>query len=363
MDSKAASADRHLPVLEIVHPVLKTADDVLGWADTFRVVAASEAYRGYGVLNFLRHTLPENVAGNFRGMVRSARWNAYFHYVTEHEELLSNVGTFAAFAANLADLGNEIEKVHRSKADKVLSGAQYAALAGTAAERVLSGMVTGSVHLTYMSMRGYCMLLGLAGGRAQNIANGWIATLNRADTYVDIAEKAITNTGNQAAAFYWAADAAPRIFTVALKRRRPKFSWKDEGFLSLPAPRLSQGGERIYRAWGGQSVAKGNPKRPGVCFSSIKPRSRAEAEKLSAVFEYGNSCLKVTEFRVPAGIVMWMGAVDPGDTRLHPAAGPQIFIENPAAQKVVEIGTSNLANDLGANLVHTGRLPDSHLWQ
>ena len=363
---KSAHVHHHPPILEIVHPILDTTDKVFDGADklrtAFKVVAASEAFRHYGVLNILRWKLPRNVAGNFRGMVRSARWNTYFHYVTEHGEWLSNVGTFASFAANLAELGNEFEKVHRSKADRVLAAGQYAALAGTAAERVLTGTVTGSVHLAYMSMRGYCMMLGLAGGRAQTAANACIATLNRADSYVTTAEHAITDTKNQAGAVYWAADAVPHVVTIMMRRMRRMFSWKDEGFLEPPVPKLSKGGERIYRAWGGQSYPKGSPERPGVCFSTLKPNSRAEAEKLFALFEWGNSCLKVTEFRVPAGIVIWTGTVDPGDARLRNLAGPQIFIENPAAQRVVEITTSDLRNDLGGAWVYTRPIPNPPTW-
>lgn len=94
----------------------------------------------------------------------------------------------------------------------------------------------------------------------------------------------------------------------------------------------------------------------------MKPNSRAEAEKLFALFEWGNSCLKVREFRVPAALVMWMGTVDPGDARLRNPAGPQIFIENPAAQRVVEITTSDLRNDLGGAWVYTRPMPNPPTW-
>ena len=365
MNSKAARVHHHPPIIDIVHPILRDTEEVIDRADKlrtgFRAIAASEAFRNYGVLNFVHDTLPQNVAGNFRGIVRSARWNTYFHYVSEHGEWLTNIGTLASFAANLAELGSSFEKIHCSNMDRALAAGHYAALAGTAAERVLSGMVTGGVHLTYMSMRGYCMLLGLAGGRAQTAAHTCIATLNRADAYVKTAEYAITNTENQAAAFYWAADAVPHFVTVMLMRKQrpvPRgFSWKEEGFLNPPARKVSKGVERIYRAWGGHSGKKGTLARPGVCFSTVKPSSRREAEKLFALFEWGNSCLKLTEFRVPAGTVMWTGTVDPGDARLQNPAGPQIFIENPAAQGVVEIRTSDLVGDLGGAWVHTGIMP------
>lgn len=99
---------------------------------------------------------------------------------------------------------------------------------------------------------------------------------------------------------------------------------------------------------------RGSPKSVGVCFSSVAPTSRLDAERLFAVFEWGNQCTFLTEFLVPEKTMLWLGETDPG----HGSApfglfcGPQIFIENPAAQHLVPGLTRRLQNDLGRWRVH-----------
>lgn len=202
------------PILEIVHQKLDYADHKMEEANAlasgFKAVAASHAFRNYGLLNLLQDTLPTNAAGNFRGMVICARWKALFHYVNEHGEALENVGTIISFASNVAEMGHEFEAVHHSETD--LKAIRYATLAGTAAERTLAGMVTGGVHLIYKSMEGYCMLLGLLGGSAQSTANQCITTLNHADYFVQTSVRKITDTSNQAYAIYHPGQAAKEAF-------------------------------------------------------------------------------------------------------------------------------------------------------
>ena len=104
---------------------------------------------------------------------------------------------------------------------------------------------------------------------------------------------------------------------------------------------------------------RGNLSRPGVCFSTREPASRLEAEKLFAVFEYGNSCARLTEFSVPSGTLLWVGEVDPGDSRaaFGNFFGPQVFFENPAAQNLRVVRTVSLRNDLGGAFLYSeGRL-------
>jgi hypothetical protein len=107
---------------------------------------------------------------------------------------------------------------------------------------------------------------------------------------------------------------------------------------------------------------KGSFQGVGVCFSSVRPESRLDAEELFAVFEWGNRCINVTEFIVPAGTVLWVGEVHPGDPRgvLGISFGPQVFIENPAAQSLVCISTRPFPNNLGRSFLHDGKPPRIH---
>jgi len=135
----------------------------------------------------------------------------------------------------------------------------------------------------------------------------------------------------------------------------PTWSWQEVGFRKKPKRRASRPGERLFRAWGGESsTMRGRPNSVGVCFSSVAPKSRWDAERLFAVFEYGNPCTHVTEFVVPENTMMWEGEVDPGDARvvLGMSYGPQIFIENPLAQSLIPCQTTRLPDDLGHHRLH-----------
>jgi hypothetical protein len=133
-----------------------------------------------------------------------------------------------------------------------------------------------------------------------------------------------------------------------------KFSWKEEGFRSQPVPMVANGEEKLYRAWGQGSTKLGNPTRAGVCFSLDQAKSRWEAERLYSVMEWNNAVYYITEFSIPKGTPMWVGTVDPGNTRamLGGSFGRQVLIERGYLKGLKEHSTSRLANDLGANEFH-----------
>jgi hypothetical protein len=137
-----------------------------------------------------------------------------------------------------------------------------------------------------------------------------------------------------------------------------KWQWRAEGFLREPDRRKAPAGLRLYRAWGGTSKKAGSPSRPGVCFSTQKPATRTEAEKLFSAWEWGNACIWLTEFRVIAGTQIYVGLVDPGDhvapNLTGSTAGVQVFIENPVQTRLIEVATTRLADDLGGWQVVTG---------
>jgi hypothetical protein len=141
------------------------------------------------------------------------------------------------------------------------------------------------------------------------------------------------------------------------------WNWRDEGFRAEPKRVPAPAGLRLYRAWGGTSEMMGRPSRPGVCFSTQKPDTRSEAERLFSAWEWGNSCLWLTAFRVIGRVELYVGAVHPGhyvDPQLSdPRSGVQVFIENPVHGKLVEVQTMRLADDLGDRHV----LPGSRRWQ
>jgi len=138
-----------------------------------------------------------------------------------------------------------------------------------------------------------------------------------------------------------------------------QLDWKHLGFQAQPFV-TGVDGRRLFRVWGGTSLERGDPGSTGVFFSFARPRSRAEAEGLFAIAEFGNACRFVSEFEVPPGTVMLVGRVDPGDD-VHPTlgdAGDQVFILNPAAQRLMLVGASaTLDVDFGGHEVYTGPRP------
>jgi len=132
--------------------------------------------------------------------------------------------------------------------------------------------------------------------------------------------------------------------------------WRALGFLSQPRLIVADG-RRLFRVWGGTSLERGDANSRGVFFSFQRPASQREAERLFAIAEFGNACTFVTEFDVPSGISMYVGAVDPGDD-VHitlAIAGEQVFIRNPWAQRLVQVGSaSRLERDLGGAWIYTG---------
>jgi hypothetical protein len=141
------------------------------------------------------------------------------------------------------------------------------------------------------------------------------------------------------------------------------WKWRDEGFRSEPKCITAPSGLKVFRAWGGTSKKMGTASSAGVCFSTQRPNTRTEAERLFSVWEWGNPCLWLTEFRVMDQLEIYIGAVDPGryiDSHLSdPRTGTQVFIENPIQGKVIEVQTVRLVDDLGGRFV----VPGSRIWQ
>lgn len=138
----------------------------------------------------------------------------------------------------------------------------------------------------------------------------------------------------------------------------PAWDWKNVGFLTAPVARLAGPRERLFRIWGlwdgGGSAMFGKPASVGVCFTTVEPTSRMDAERLLAVFEWGNPATYVTEFVAPLGTELWVGEVHPGNPRalLGTQFGEQVFVENPAAQRLIPLRTKRLQSGLGRNWYH-----------
>jgi len=200
----------HNPILEVIHEKHRLAEHIdkrisqVGLAGTaVHAVAGARAFREY---SWLTDTVGLNKSGNLRGMVLSAKWRTAFTYIGKVGEHLENVGRLAGFAASIAEAAPEVDRVLESGDSNTMKGMHLARIAGTAAQRALLGAVPAGVHLIYRSLEGWCLMAGLAGGKAQSAANECVGVLHRADSLVQSSFKTVTDTRNQADAIWWVID-------------------------------------------------------------------------------------------------------------------------------------------------------------
>ena len=118
------------------------------------------------------------------------------------------LGYFVSVASELAESAPKIDKIMDSSESMTIKGLKLTATAGTIAERVLAGAVSSGVHMIYKSVSGYCMMAGLAG--FDKSSQQCLQTINNADTLVQTTFKQLTDTENQAKAFWWVVDFATR---------------------------------------------------------------------------------------------------------------------------------------------------------
>jgi len=200
------------PILEIFPKV----DDGLSQANlgmlAAKLTAGSRAFRDYGWLNQVR---PVNISGNYRGMVVNAKWATAFRFINKYGEDLDNLSNFVGFVANLAEAVPSIEAVYGSHDPSSTKALRYAAIAGTAAQRTLMGVVPTGVHLIYRSLEGWCMIAGLLGGPFRSGSTQALDVIKSADVLVQSTFLTVTNTQNQGNAIWSVID------TVLSSRIRP----------------------------------------------------------------------------------------------------------------------------------------------
>jgi hypothetical protein len=205
-DRQKIDPHHRYPMIELIHEKHKTAEHVnhrLEQADLARLglqaVMGERAFRDYHALS---NKIGMNAAGNFRGMVVSAKWKMLFRHTSYIGEYLENVGYLASLASGIAESAPKIESILSSANSATLKGMQICATAGTIAQRALLGVVPAAAHLIYRSLEGWCMIAGLAGGKLESASSQCIATLQQADTLVNTTFQTVTDTSNQSKAIW-----------------------------------------------------------------------------------------------------------------------------------------------------------------
>ena len=210
--------DRSLPVnLDRASKLISNVDYRLSQADLVQKVAITvagvHAFRRY---NWLSHEPAMNATGNLRGMVVNPECRAAFRFFEGTDKYMNTIGLLAGVAAGLGEALPEIKHIMGSEEPVSLKGTRMVAIASTVCQRTLLGIVPVGFHTAYKSLQGWCMMVGLLGGKWKSGADFSIEALKDADMSVQSNFKALTDTTNQAWSFYHPRD-AKRVVDNRLK--------------------------------------------------------------------------------------------------------------------------------------------------
>lgn len=180
----------------IAHSTDQVAGNVSYTLNGFRAFTGLQSFRSY---DWMTDVAATNVAGNFRGMVVSARWATAYNVISSTAKVFENVATVASLAATVMDMSGEFEKVYRSKDSAVVKAQKYSLLTSIVAQKTLAGIVTGPVHLFYQSLILGCDAVAKSGGNSTvtSAANVCSLVVNKADVIVESTVNYITDPVTQ----------------------------------------------------------------------------------------------------------------------------------------------------------------------
>jgi hypothetical protein len=184
----------------VLTAIVEQGDKTLGFADYtakgFRAVTGMQAFRSYSWMTDVRAL---NEAGNFRGMVVSARWATAYNVVSKAGDVVGTVATVASIASNAMQMAPQFEEVYRSNDNATIKGLRYVSLSGTVAQRTLAGIVTGGVHLIYLPLIMGCGAVAKSesGTKIGSAAGVCSAVVNNADALVKSSADYVTDPNNQ----------------------------------------------------------------------------------------------------------------------------------------------------------------------
>src|ERR1022692_2193029 len=98
----------------------------------FRAITALQSFRGY---EWMTDTRAVNIAGNFSGMVVSARWASAYEVISPVAKFAGNVATVASLASNIMNLAPQFERVYRSNDSRLSKAQQYSLLTSIVAQK------------------------------------------------------------------------------------------------------------------------------------------------------------------------------------------------------------------------------------
>jgi hypothetical protein len=187
---------QHIPN-KLVVMIAEKSDGIAGGIDSggkvLKAISASEAFRSY---NWIKNVPTTNAAGNFRGMVISARWKTVFDFTSDVGETIGNIATLAGFAASLAEASSQIESILKSNNDWATKGAMISTQVSSAAVRTVGGIMPGGTHVLALSLQGYCGMADLATRQSLTGPKQCVQKLQSMDAWVRSTFNTVTDGNN-----------------------------------------------------------------------------------------------------------------------------------------------------------------------
>ena len=178
----------------IVHKTDLVAGNTSYAINGFRAISGLQGFRSYSWMTDVAAT---NVAGNFRGMVVSARWAAAYNVISPVAKVAGTLATLASLASNIMSMAPQFEKSYNSNSRPAVKAQQISLLTSIVAQKTLAGMITGGVHLIYLPLIYGCGAASKAGGKLGAAANYCSNVVGTADALVQSSANYLTNPVNQ----------------------------------------------------------------------------------------------------------------------------------------------------------------------
>lgn len=182
--------------VEIVDHTATATGKVVDTLDTSNKVAKGiSAYQAFRDYNWLKGVPATNVAGDLRGMVVSAKWNAAFQFTVKAGDVLGKVSAFATLAVGVAESYGEIDAIVRSNDPWNIKSAQLSTQITGIAMKYLTGIVTAPTHAVLMSMpvQAICSQIDQSRGNRVGNTGGCQWTLKALDTVIQSAAHQVSD--------------------------------------------------------------------------------------------------------------------------------------------------------------------------
>ncbi len=183
-------------VVEIVSQTGTATGKVVDAVDSAnKVVKAISAYQAFRDYNWLKGVPVTNVAGDLRGMVVSAQWNAAFQFTVKAGDVLGKVSAFATLAVGVAESYGEVDDILQSNDPWNLKAARLSTQVTGVCMKYLTGIVTAPVHAVLSSMpaQAICSQIDQRRGNRLGSFGSCQWSLKAADTAIQSAAQQVSD--------------------------------------------------------------------------------------------------------------------------------------------------------------------------